>query len=78
MRELLRHSMKLNNVHLAISAFAALAGVVIAAIQTFGSGGSAPPPDGALLATARTGPEVTTWRLVRIRPRSASTTKPVA
>src|SRR5215471_14822760 len=25
-----------------------------------------------------TGPGVTTWRLVRIRPRSASTTKPVA
>jgi len=32
--------MKLNNVHLVISAFAALAGVLFAAIQTFGSGGS--------------------------------------
>src|SRR3984885_9533094 len=30
------------------------------------------------VASAMTGPGVTTWRLVRIRPRSASTTKPVA
>src|SRR5579862_7239740 len=30
------------------------------------------------VASAVTGPGVTTWRLVRIRPRSASTTKPVA
>src|SRR5256886_6704680 len=30
------------------------------------------------VAAAVTGPGVTTWRLVRIRPRSASTTKPVA
>ena len=29
-------------------------------------------------ASAMTGPGVTTWRLVRIIPRSASTTKPVA
>jgi hypothetical protein len=42
--------MKLNNVHLAISAFAALAGVVIAAIQTFGTGGPAPPPVTVTLA----------------------------
>ena len=30
------------------------------------------------VASEVTGPGVTTWRLVRIRPRSASTTKPVA
>ena len=42
--------MKLNNAHLAISAFAALAGVVFAAIQTFGTSGSAPPPVNVTLA----------------------------
>lgn len=36
--------MKLNNVHLAVSAFAAAAGVVFAAIQTFGTSNSPPPP----------------------------------
>jgi len=36
--------MKLNNAHLVISAFAALAGVLFAAIQTFGSGGSPTQP----------------------------------
>jgi hypothetical protein len=36
--------MKLNNVHLAISAFAAAAGVVFAAIQTFGTSSSPPLP----------------------------------
>lgn len=36
--------MKLTNVHLAVSAFAAAAGVVFAAIQTFGTSNTPPPP----------------------------------
>ena len=42
--------MKLNNAHLVISAFAALAGVMFAAIQTFGSGGSPQAPVTVTLA----------------------------
>jgi hypothetical protein len=42
--------MKLNNVHLAISAFAAAAGVVFAAIQTFGTSNSPPLPVTVTLA----------------------------
>ena len=42
--------MKLNNAHLVISAFAALAGVMFAAIQTFGSGGSSQAPVTVTLA----------------------------
>ena len=42
--------MKLNNVHLVVSAFAAAAGVVFAAIQTFGTGNSPPPPVTVTLA----------------------------
>ena len=42
--------MKLNNVHLAVSAFAAAAGVVFAAIQTFGTSNSPPPPVTVTLA----------------------------
>jgi len=42
--------MKLNSVHLAVSAFAAAAGVVFAAIQTFGTNNSPPPPVTVTLA----------------------------
>jgi hypothetical protein len=42
--------MKLINAHLVISAFAALAGVMFAAIQTFGSGGSSQAPVTVTLA----------------------------
>ncbi|MFO0993473.1 MAG: hypothetical protein U1E67_16255 [Hyphomicrobiales bacterium] len=42
--------MKLTNVHLAVSAFAAAAGVVFAAIQTFGTSNTPPPPVTVTLA----------------------------